>query len=392
MLAAPSLAMTEDLDGLWTGGYAISGSQFQSLANLDMAQGYGELKINVGMSINFVNGLRSGRFALPDGQRFELPGEGFAATRYICNYFVKHDGETLQLAINLQTSGPGCDNRATATVAAGDDGAPGLSYRSVHVDMDYPMQLGIGPLPEDQLATLPEGFDVLGVQPGMSIDDARAAIEEQGFVQFQFPNDPTINAADWSQTTLEFVRGDRFGSESYPEFPDRVTLLESTRFDLDPDAPNFVVMVARTRSWRAVDGDGITPDTLMSSIGNKYGRPSNGGFANDYSLYFDKSGQPAERGTTACFNQSPGVDYQTARMPTGRFQLTLKPSAACGSTFLFTSDVKGSLIDAFNIVLYSEPLMIQDVWRRYSGQVAANARSTFEALDGQSGDDNDLDL
>lgn len=396
LVASPSLAFGQDLDGLWGGGYTVSGSQFQSRASLDMAQGFGELKINVGTSISFVNGLRSGRVVLPDNQRFELPGEGFAATGYVCNYFVKHDGEELQLAINLQTSRPECDNRATASVAVGTDGTPVLSYRSLHVDMDYQLQLGIGPLPDSQLATLPDGFDVLGVQPGMSIDAARGVLEEQGFTEFKSPNDPTITAPDWSQTTLEFVRGDQFGSPSSPEFPDRVTLVESTRYDLAPEAPNFVVMLTRTRSWRAIEGDGIAPDTLRSSISAKYGAPADGGTSNSYGLYFDKSGQPGVRGrafdSTSCERQSPSVGYQTPRLLTGSIRLNLEPSAACGSTFRFHADVKGSLITAFTVVLYSEPLMIQDVWRRYAGQVASKAKSTFEALDSQSGDEKKLDL
>ena len=393
---SPAQAADDRLDGLWGGGYGIGGSQFTASANLDVAQGYGEMKLNVGTSISFNRRLRSGEQGLPQGNRFQLPGEDFAATSYGCTYFVRLDGETLDLALNLQTSNPVCDNRATATISAEGPDGPVLSYRSEHVDLSFPLRLGIGPLPADQLATLPPAFDILGVTPGMTIDAAAQALIDQGFTPFEPPRDPTITAPDWSQTTRQFTRGEQFGSPDFPEFPDIVTLLESTAYSLDPDAPTLVLLVGRTRSWRATQGDGIAPDTLFDQITGKYGLPSNGAVSTDFGIYFDKQGQQAERGSRqnaqSCFNAAQSVQYQTPYIPLGRLRLQLDPSPACGSTFRFSADTKGSVVDAFSLLIYSEPLLVQDVWRRYAGQIATKARETFETLSSQTGDGKKLDL
>lgn len=395
-LTSNAQAQNEDIQGLWSGGYGFGGSQFTSQANLDIANGYGELTIKVSMSKRFLEDLRSGRVQLPDGNSYVLPGEGWDATSYSCKYYVKREGAEISLAIALQQSGPACDNRATASIDPVEPGKAILRYQSQHVVSQIDLKLGIGPLPENRLARLPENFDIQDIFPGMDLTAARDILEEQGYSVFQMPQDPTIRAKDWNQSTLLYVKGDQFGSDQYPQFPDMITLVESTRFDLNPDAPETVVMIARTRSWGAVEGDGIAPDTLLNAIKGKYGAPEKGGRRNDYSITYNLAGERGDNrnrtNTQSCVNRSQAVQYQTPRIATGRIRLRLEPSSACGSTFRFSSDENGSVISAFTVVLYSDPLLINDVWRRYAGQIASKARATFEALDKQSGDDKKLDL
>lgn len=394
--ASAAQSQVSELEGLWGGGYGFGGSQFTSQANLDIADGYGELTLKVGMSKRFLEDLRSGRVQLPDGNSYTMPGEGWDATSYNCKYFAKAEGNEIRLAIALQSSGPSCDNRATASIEPLSPGNAILRYTSENVTTQIDLKLGIGPLPEDRLAKLPENFDIQGVYPGMELTAARDALEEQGYTVFQMPDDPTIRAKDWSQSTLLYVRGDQFGSPQYPKFPDMITLVESTRYDMNPDAPETVVLVGRTRSWEAVEGDGIAPDTLFEAIRDKYGAPEQGGRRNDYSIAYGLAGARGDdrnrNSTQSCMNRSQPVQYQMPRVSVGRMRLRMEPASACGSTFSFSSDEKGSVISAFSVVLYSDPLLINDVWRRYAGQVASKARETFEALDKQTGDDKKLDL
>lgn len=393
--ASAAQSQVSELEGLWGGGYGFGGSQFTSQANLDIADGYGELTLKVGMSKGFLDDLRSGRVQLPEGNSYTMPGEGWGATSYGCKYFVKVDGNEIKMAIALQNSKSSCDNRATASIEPRSPGNAILRYTSENVTTQIDLKLGIGPLPEDRFAKLPKNFDIQGVYPGMDLTAARDALEEQGYTVFQMPEDPTIRAKDWSQSTLLYVRGDQFGSPQYPKFPDTITLVESTRYDMNPDAPETVLLVGRTRSWEAVEGDGIAPDTLFEAITGKYGAPEKGGLRNDYSIAYDLAGERGEnrnrQHTQSCVNRSP-VKYQIPRVSVGRIRLRMEPASACGSTFRFSSDEKGSVISAFSVVLYSDPLLINDVWRRYAGQVASKARETFEALDKQTGDDKKIDL
>lgn len=350
MLALPVSAAANDLEAIWFGGMAGGPQEWDH----KQAQ------------ITFQPVIIDDMIKLPlkaDGWK------GFAIAT--CNYYGRlNDAGEADLILN-EASGNA------------ERCPPGLSIRATRVgrdEMDFsvlgdaivglpptPMRLSVvlRDLEADEMATLPDGIDVLGIRPGMSFADAEKLLLDRGFKRHE-KSDKTFQSQYRIGEWVVFGR-DPHETRDW-EFADKVTLSMAT-VDAEGGDPREAPVVAVRRQANPGPEAGLKLATIEKALKDKYG--TSGG-----TVYYDRAGRVTDRNGWCDETSMQRIRVHTSFLQGGHQDALCGDQVSVGAT----GDMSTGLARSYGVRMLSPTVAAKDYW----AQIRASERAPIvEFLEAQ---------
>ncbi len=345
----PSAATASDLEGIWFGGIAGGPQEWSH-------QG---AQITVQPTI------------IDEMMKVELRAEGWKGFGIAnCIYYGRLDGNgAASLVLNKPMSNAercpeGFDTSAQridrdtmdfALVNSGIEGFP-----------EEPLRLSVvlRDLQDDEMATLPEGADIFGIQPGMTYTEAAEILTERGFA-------PHAQSERTYQNQFRQGRWVVFGKDPHEnrawDFKDKVTLSMET-VDKETGNPETARIIAISREATPGPEAGLTIAALETALANKYGSAKGW-------LYYDRAGNLADLNTwcdeTVMQNTQVYVSFQQGN----------SDAPTCGSRVQvsFNGDLSTGLARNYLVSIIAIPLAARDFWAQVRSTERAPIAKFIEA-------------
>jgi hypothetical protein len=187
-----------------------------------------------------------------------------------CQYYARLDAEARgELILNSGSSSDECTRRGGVSVTRHRPDQVVVSLSGLKEIPKFTLDEKIRPLGEDERATLPENFDILGVSLGMTrAEIEKNLIEGRGFVLNPEYDYLKIEETNWIVQTVIYHRGTANDSV------DEITVVYSARRHHESTDKDQGVMVRRRSHLGQMPNLNI--DILRGALTRKYGVPTKG--------------------------------------------------------------------------------------------------------------------
>lgn len=331
-IAAPGV------DGIWFSGYAKGRGQITLQA--DFVDNLGKLELEMNYWDSFPN-----EYGVDCVYYTELSPEGLGT-----------------LHLNAGASDDFCERSGQVQVSRTSPGTVTASITGLAGVPVFEMDEVIRPINDDEYATLPANFDILGLKLGQTRTEIEQnLLAERGYTHI-FDMDRTAQTAEWTAEIVTYRRGEA------QEANDVIKIFYSAvPTGQDPKA-SYAVMVERT-SKLGKDSN-LHMDTLRTSLADKYGAPTrddNRRYGRDGNLVrsHNETSQFCEQGTRQEINFNNWY-YK----------------AHCGSELDVTvrSDRNSGMVTEYVVKMSSVDWMNNDFWVKLGTERAAEFSQFLDRL------------
>jgi hypothetical protein len=335
-------ASANDFDGIWSGGYAPAGGK-------------------ITMQAEFVGDLA----------RFEIEmrkwvGYGERAT---CQYYVRLDNNAWgTLILNSGSSSNKCAREGRISITRHNMDQVVVSLSGLKEIPDFTLDEVIRPLGDDELTTLPDNFDILGVSLGMTRQEIeKNLIEKRGYVLVSHDR-LTIRKANW----IAEIRTYRQGTGNAAN--DEVIIGYSARNRGVSGSQSFAVAVRRGSVLGRESK--LTVDVLRQALTRKYGAPTKADdrrYGRDGKLVrdHDNTSQFCETGTRERISDHP-------------FHASRSFQSHCGSELDVYIDYSRStgFVEDYQLTLTSVDYLNNGRWTKLAIDLAVEIEAFLDAMAG----------
>lgn len=294
--------------------------------------------------------------------------KGFAIAN--CIYYGRLDASgAASLLLNAPASNADrCPQTLPVALTQVDRDTLDLSVPSPEIEglPQQPMRLSavLRDLYDDEMSTLPKGADILGVHPGMSFAEAEKILLERGYARHE-KSDKAFETLTRKGQWIVFGK-DPHVARSW-DFADMITLSLAT-VDKETGDPRAAQIIGIRREAKPGGETGLKIATLEKALSGKYGTASG-------TVFYDRTGQVADRGTWCQETPMQGVPLRTSSMSHSAINPT------CGSQVSVSSrgDMATGLAGAYNVSIVSVPPAARDFWAQIRGAERAPIAEFVEA-------------
>lgn len=340
--ALPTVAVAEDLEGIWFGGVGNGPQEWQNRrASVGIQPYVVDDLVQITLNFDGWKGIGMGQCVYygrldSDGAANLLLSEGKSSQAW-------QAARTREAKVQMQRLAP---DRIEAVV----EGITGLDPTPV------PLSEALRPLAKSEWPVQPQGADILGISIGMTRTEAEAVLRGRGYDEV--PRDvPGMRGADWAAAYATYAKPRAEGSEAR----DEVTLSYTTVATEDSDATPALVL-SMMRSVVVDQAEPLQPEVIRKALNDKYGpmKEDNG------TRYFDPAGAAASYETWCGTGTMQRFTRATATQSGGEY------SPYCGTEVRssFNIDSATGLVRNYFVEINSAGIAANDFWYRIRGGIA----------------------
>jgi hypothetical protein len=225
-------------------------------------------------------------------------------------------------------------------------------------------------LVDDEMAVLPDGINVLGVAPGMSLAEAQTVLLGRGFTRFE-KGDQIFETRDLVGQWVVF------GKDPDPTRPgvfgDRI-ILSMTMVDKGTGDPTTASVIAIERNVWPDPSDALQIGTLEHALAMKFGTA-------DDRAYFNRAGQRADRKTWCSETTMQSVPMHVSFEQGGPFAPICGTSVSVGTE----TDPKTGRAQWYAVRITYMPLVTRDYWKQIRRDEFRSMTEFVEVQEGADG-------
>lgn len=350
VLVSPVFAQTStDIRGYWAGGYT-DGQGGEIQFEMTVIEDVGELKYNA-----------SNWGAL-----------GFAICEYV---FPVENGVPGKLTRNTGAGTGDCLAQPSFTATRPGPETLTLTFANPEVALDAVEMGGVlRPFDPAQAHAPVAGLDILGVAPGMTLDQIDALLSEKGYARKE-DRDRVLEYQGFTIAQKAWGKG----ADDYGNPTDWVFATFTAKKEGDAEAVPVATDVGR--EWTIPAADGIAGSTMVDTLAKKYGPRSND--INEDRIY-DRAGKVMADayGCTRGTHQPLQSNYTLAtEVGTEEVAVTCGPVL---KAYVGTDSATGRAIK-LNLRLTDPDPLWADFWATWGHNEAARLKSVYDGVTGATG-------
>lgn len=336
VLSMPGLAVAQDIEGIWFGGVAGGPQEWSHQA----------------AQMTFQPTIVDGMIKLP------MKAEGWKGLAYSnCNYFgrLAEEGAS-DLILNepgSSSNGNGCPETVGFSLVSADRTGIDILVETTGIEglPAEPMRLNVvlQNVEDDELATVPEGIDVFGIQPGMSYAEAEKILVDRDYARWE-RGDKTYQSQFLEARWVVFGKDPH--EQDYRGFRDTITLSMAS-VDRESGDHASAPIIAIERKVEAGPDSNLKLDTIETALKDKYGVASE-------TVYLNRAGQRADHNSWCDETTQQGISLKVSFMQ-GRGH-----APTCGTMFNvnFSGDLQTGLVRNYYVSILNIPLAARDFWQQ----------------------------
>lgn len=343
------------LDGLWFGGLRIGGGQASVEARFH--ETVGEVKTSV----------RN----LPDLYQGD------------CIYVLRHqDGQVTESQLAVGMSNADCPRDHGFAFTTAQDGT--LTLTSTPALPEFALSPVMTP-PIPDSSTPPESFDVLGVSPGMTLEQIeQILVTERGWTAIT-DRDLEFGTDGWTSLSRLYVKDPEARTQPFETLTDAISVGYAAREQgqTGPDTPS--VMIMREMNFPETGEGAVSSQTLADALAAKYGVVAAPDVRFSNSRFYDRAGTFAPEATRAqdlCHEGGGTTTWEGYGVLDPRSRprnVSAGTAPDCG----FEVHIAGLVHDGVGnarqrrITLFHNDILIGDLWQRQALDLKYRVENIF---------------